>query len=181
MGSCCSKSKSNSAARSPRSVPSSYVRLNQNNQVQTDLNRQDPSHQNSDASLPTPSNSTEHDSFGINRSDQIPQVSNSTDRFSLTSSSEPPSPEFSCYAIGDIEGREAHVQALLKFIDNTPDAQFVFLGDLFQDISDRYPERDANRNCSSPSFTLLRLRRRLFGARFFPTILLLPNTHGKQT
>jgi hypothetical protein len=80
-----------------------------------------------------------------------------------------------CYVIGDVEGHEASLRDFVKFIDRKAGRQFVFLGDLFDDISDVCPERDANMNC-------LRLLSRFFASddgytgpetfrdiRFFPT------------
>ena len=54
---------------------------------------------------------------------------------------------FQCFAVGDIEGDPDKLQAVIDFIDLNPDKSFVFLGDLFDDISDNNKTKEANWKC----------------------------------
>lgn len=52
-----------------------------------------------------------------------------------------------CYAIGDIEGDYAKLQYYSNFIKNHPKDKFVFIGDLFDDLSDKNTEKENNWSC----------------------------------
>ncbi|KAK8837330.1 hypothetical protein M9Y10_036763 [Tritrichomonas musculus] len=52
-----------------------------------------------------------------------------------------------CYAIGDIEGDSAKLQYYTNFIKNHPKDNFVFIGDLFDDLSDQNSLKESNWSC----------------------------------
>lgn len=52
-----------------------------------------------------------------------------------------------CYAIGDIEGDINKLQYYDNFIKNHPKDDFVFIGDLFDDLSDNNCQKESNWSC----------------------------------
>lgn len=52
-----------------------------------------------------------------------------------------------CYAIGDIEGDIGKLHYYSNFIKKHPKDKFVFIGDLFDDLSDHNPEKESNWSC----------------------------------
>jgi hypothetical protein len=49
---------------------------------------------------------------------------------------------FLCVAIGDIEGQVQKLQAILQFIEDNPNVPYVFLGDIFNNLSAQLNERE---------------------------------------
>lgn len=52
-----------------------------------------------------------------------------------------------CYAIGDIEGDLSKLEYYTNFIKDHPKDKFVFIGDLFDDLSDHNIKKESNWSC----------------------------------